>query len=258
MRFTRPPLVELIAELQWGQPALMLPSTRAEEIFMNFGAKVAARGYTRLERVVPAGFPLPSHQVVYRYRKDASTNDPSLYQLGTGVFSANITPPYTSWTDFRAIVLDGITTFLSCRTADENQQPFVRAVLQYINSFTDHFTGKHTPISFIQDVLGFTIKLPSAISARADATRPVTPSLQFVVPLTKTTTMQLQIAPGLLQSGQQTLMMNISIVSEVALEALPDVLMTAFDAAHDVIHQTFVEMTTPIADVMQPQGDSSL
>src|SRR5437868_4412920 len=100
--FESPPLIEIVAELRWGLPEIGLPnepqvlqnlsfgvgpSTRLEELFMRFGAKAAAHGYTTFERIVPPGFPLLPFQPVYRYRKASEDQATTLYQLGAGVFT---------------------------------------------------------------------------------------------------------------------------------------------------------------------------
>jgi len=103
-RFKNPPLVELIAELRWGTAGIvagpqgapqlvMATGSQYEEFFMRFGSKIAALGYERIERIIPPGFPAPPFQATYRFRKKEPEQGTTLYQVGGGVFSANITPP---------------------------------------------------------------------------------------------------------------------------------------------------------------------
>src|SRR5215472_6295692 len=95
-RYRYPPLVELIAELRWGSPlpaaqpqnVIVLATGSHEEFFMRFGSKAGALGYGQVERLVPPGFPASSFQAIYRFRKNAPEQGTTLYQVGTGVFSA--------------------------------------------------------------------------------------------------------------------------------------------------------------------------
>src|SRR5262249_31861765 len=103
-----PPLVEVIAQLQWGTPTTTLSchdtldedSTKYEELFKAFADKVSAKGYTQSERILPLGIPFFPFRPTYKYFK---SNDSSVFQLGAGIFSVNITPPYERWIEFRKI-----------------------------------------------------------------------------------------------------------------------------------------------------------
>ena len=122
-RYRNPPLREVIAELRWGlpfpaaqqqpQPVLVIAAPGAhEEFFMRFGMQAGLLGYERAERLVPAGFPSMPQQVIYRFRKKPPEEGTSLYQIGTGIFSINITPPYDSWQEFRPVVENGVRILL--------------------------------------------------------------------------------------------------------------------------------------------------
>lgn len=128
-RFKHPPLVELIAELRWGSGGGVLPSAQSqgvrpillalsgqhEEFFMRFGSKAGALGYDLVERVMPQGFSAMPFQIVYRFRKKLQEQGTTLYQVGAGVFSANSTPPYRFWNDFRPVLEQGVKLLLETR-----------------------------------------------------------------------------------------------------------------------------------------------
>src|SRR5579863_2360328 len=126
--FRQPPLVEIVAEVRWditglpGVPAqfaggpIPVPDSSALEIhFMNFASKAAAKGFGLVERVVPTGFPLLAHQVTLRYRNVAEVEGVPLFQLGPGVFTANLSPPYKSWEAFRPFIDLGLGLLLESR-----------------------------------------------------------------------------------------------------------------------------------------------
>ena len=270
MQFGKPPIIELIAELRWGAPAIVLPpggtgsmslapitaSTRHEELFMRFGAKVASEGYGRFERVVPAGFPLMSFQPVYRYRKSTPEEGTTLYQLGVGLFSANITPPYQSWEAFRPIVEKGVAMLLECRDEAERASPFVMASVRYIDAFKADLTQGRTTVAFLSETLGFAVKLPAAIESQTDPSAPIKPVLQFSIPLKSGLVMNVNAGEGVVD-GQEAVITDTSVLTPQAVAANLSAVMAAFDSAHDVIRATFLGITQKIAHLMEPKdGDT--
>src|SRR5271166_1956846 len=146
-RFKTPPLVELAAEIRWGAAAMpqaqgqgqviVLAPGQLEEFFMRFSSSVGALGYDRVERIIPPGFPTPPFQATYRFRKKEQEQElgTTLYQVGGGVFTANITPPYHSWQHFRPVVERGAECLLDTRNPSEKEMPFAPAILRYIDAF---------------------------------------------------------------------------------------------------------------------------
>src|SRR5215471_16972408 len=159
-RYRNPPLVELIGELRWGSSgsSFPLPPGSHEEFFMRFGSRAGAVGYERVERLVPPGFPAPPFQAVYRFRKKAPETGTTLYQVGAGVFTANITPPYESWQEFRPVVEEGVDILLETRNPSEKDTPFTSASLRYIDAFGYQLTEGRSTAAFLRDVLGFAVE----------------------------------------------------------------------------------------------------
>ncbi len=117
MYFEKPPLIELIAELRWlpaGVPAgsenalqQQMPAAlfaglgrSSEQLYMRFAGLMGARGFLHSERLIPVGFPTLPFQPVYRYSKAGTKPGEPVFQLGGGVFTAHVTPPYKSWMIF--------------------------------------------------------------------------------------------------------------------------------------------------------------
>src|SRR5579862_288637 len=137
MHFRIPPLVELIAELRWppaGAPgqtdgqqpaAVQIPAalfaafSRPDQMFMRFAGLIGAQGFVQSERLVPQGFPGLPFQPIYRYSRTGTKPGEPIFQLGPGVFSAHITPPYNSWDDFRPFLEMGISVLLEAREGAE-------------------------------------------------------------------------------------------------------------------------------------------
>lgn len=249
-RFENAPLVELIAELRWQTPtanvplpagALQFVTAQPEEFFMRFGGRVAGRGYTRVERIVPPGFPSAPFQATYRFRRDGQEQGTSLYQIGPGMFSANITPPYHSWTRFRPIVAEGISLFLEAR-GDAEFSDIIQASLRYIDNFGDRFLQGLSPIEFIQNRLGLTIGLPEGILSEILNRQEIIPFLRLNMPLRAGQVMALNVGHGMVNS-EPGIVMDTTVSAPGPIAANAEAIMAAFDASHDIIHRSFLEIT---------------
>lgn len=93
--FRNAPLVELIAELRWGDTVPTQPNAPLliqgmgpdlDQFFMRFGGEVYQHGFQRAERLVPPGFPIFPFQPVFRYHKDAAADNSMLFQVGSGLY----------------------------------------------------------------------------------------------------------------------------------------------------------------------------
>jgi uncharacterized protein (TIGR04255 family) len=264
VRFAKPPLVELMAEFRWpvsGQTMAIpgavgpLMLNTPEEFFMRFGAKVAVEGYSRVERIVPPGFPSPAFQIVYRFRKASPEQGTTLYQLGPGVFSANITPPYHSWAQFRPVVEKGLEILLECRDAGDRSE-FAQVGLRYIDRFGPEWTAGHSVIGFMRDVLGFNLSLPASIAGEVGNLDEIQPMLQFRIPLRPGQTMAILLAHG--QAGTETgVIYDTTVTTTGPLAATREAVMASLDAAHEVMHRSFVEMTRAYHHIMEPIGEDA-
>ena len=256
-KFKNPPLVELVAELRWRPHGINLTpgadSNRDEELFMRFGAKISQEGFSQFERVVPPGFPLTTLQPVYRYRRGQSEQGTSLYQLGPGLFSANITPPYNSWNNFRPIVESGIINLIACRDETEKEKPFNTVLLRYIDAFDSKFMENTTLVDFMAK-LGFEIKLPTSIRNLSYPQAIITPILQFGIQLKDD--FNLTVSTGNGNSGGQTaLILDMTLSTLKSTECDIAQVMQVLNHAHDIIHSIFIDITKPIEKLMEPIGD---
>lgn len=265
MRFAKPPLVELVAELRWGFPALIQPLAgqlqpvdgvainRHEEFFMRFGAKAAAEGFDRFERLMPSGFPLIPFQPVYRYRYGAPGGT-SLYQLGAGVFSANITPPYDNWEKFRPVVERGVSLLLEARADDEKTTPFGTISLRYIDAFGSELMARASAIDFLTGTLGFSLALPAVIHELAMPDAVPTAALQFEIALKENMVLRIQAGEGQV-NGQTAVVMDTTAYRAGDVSPAVIDIMDAFDAAHAVIRHAFIGMTGKVSKLMEPQEE---
>jgi uncharacterized protein (TIGR04255 family) len=263
-RYRYPPLVELIAELRWGSPlpaaqpqnVIVLATGSHEEFFMRFASRAGALGYQQVERLLPPGFPASPFQAIYRFRKQAPEKGTTVYQVGTGVFSANITPPYHSWEDFKPVVEEGVRILLETRNPAEKEQPFTSASLRYIDAFGKKFTEGRSTDAFIRDVLGFEVKPPAAV-LNEGANAGIKPSLQLQIPLKSGQQMSLTLAEGAV-SGEEAVVMDITVSSDGPIAPSAPDAVAVFQSAHDICHRVFVGTTRKLSHIMQLiEGESA-
>jgi uncharacterized protein (TIGR04255 family) len=263
--FKNAPLVELVAELRWGPQMALVPAGanpvfalmpgQHEDFFNRFSSSVAEVGYERAERILPPGFPAMQGQATLRYRKRAPEDGTSLYQIGNGVFTANITPPYHSLKAFRPIVEQGVECLLKTRNEAERQSSFVPLLLRYLDAFSPKFTQGRSPTKFVEEVLGFSINLPEPVRVEMVPEGEARATLQLALPLRNGKQMNLSLSEGAV-SGERAIIMDIVVITEAAIDANTASVMAAFDASHEVIHRMFVGLTQKLVHIMEPTEDT--
>lgn len=256
------PLVELVAELRWGpgtdkpvgdQRSLVvsMPDAKDEETYMQFGAVLSAEGYGRFERVVPPGMPIPFAQVAIRCRPSNSQQQSPLFQLGPGVFSANVLPPYNSWAEFSPVVRQGIDGLIGAFDRSEVDRPnFQVAIIRYIDAFKSDLSGGRDVLSFLRDVMGFTIALPEAIVTRATSSKEIVPVLHLAIP-TSLGRLEMKFSDGR-QGNERAIVVDTSLLIQRDLGSSAELAIEAFTEGRQVIHELFRGLTAPIHDQMEP------
>jgi uncharacterized protein (TIGR04255 family) len=267
MYFEKPPLIELIAELRWlpagvsaaneNAPQMQIPAAlfaglggSSEQLYMRFAGLIGAKGFLHSERLIPQGFPAIPFQPVYRYSKAGNQPGQPIFQLGSGVFSAHITPPYKTWDDFRPFVEIGVAALLEARGG--SALPINSATVRYIDCFTEHFLQGLSTGSFMQQMLGIGITVPDAISKHLRSGKEITPAINLSVPLANDRQMEVALANGGTPAGSG-LIMNSSVSSSVVLRPELDIVMHFLDGAHQVISDMFVALTKQMHPVMEPK-----
>ncbi|MCY0389142.1 TIGR04255 family protein [Robbsia sp. Bb-Pol-6] len=267
MKFENAPLIELIVELRWGAPSVTFPqailgqpsshanvTTHADDLVIAFGQHIAEAGYVMSEKLFPPGMPIVAFQTSHRFRKPISeAAGTSLFGIGAGVFSVNITPPYKSWSEFRPIVEIGINALLKSRIGDSAQQPFVTVSLRYVNAFGSDLMGEKSASDFLQ-MLGFGVTLPSVLDEMIDSSKPFKPMLLLNLPLTHQRNMNVNVGHAFV-NGQESVLMDNVVASSMPVAPELSTVMTELDNARALIHKFFVESTRPISHLLQPSEE---
>ena len=264
--FSKAPLIELIAESRWtpqGSSSLgptvpsqgvlstiFLGGNKQEEFYTRVGSVLHKAGFNRSERLLPVGVPFMLHQPVYRFRSESEDKRSVIYQVGFGIFSVHAVPPYHSWSKFRPFVKNGMDSLLQSRPEADAKQSFGQASLRYIDFFGEQLTQGRDVQSFISDVFGISTRLPEALTKSA-ASGGVKSLFTKVVLPTKIGDLTVSVGDG--QFNNRPGIIADWMASSYNVTAGLDVIVDAFDSAHALIHDLFLELTWPIHDLMEPQ-----
>ena len=259
--FKNSPIVELIAEVKWGVSSQMIPgapmgivtnTAECEDFFMRFGGPAFAAGYVQAERLVPHGFPLMAHQPALRFRQNGARG--LLLQIGPGILTVNATPPYKTWTDFEPEIRKGLEALFVARSESENGRPFTGLSLRYLDAFNDSLTGRRDIATFMKAVLGIEVLLPEAITRNAALNAVIKSGVQVQVPMLNERMLSLAVGEGV-TNNEPSYVMDTTVFARRPIEPEIEILMTEFAASRAVIHSMFFDLTAPIADLMQPEGE---
>lgn len=260
--FRHPPLIEIAAEVRWDIPGaqgmppqfagtpMPVPDTSVHEMhFMNFAGKAGARGFGLVERVIPAGFPLFAHQVAFRYRNTTGVEGAPIFQIGPGVFSINIVPPYKSWEGFLPYIDLGLTLLLESRSPENQNQQFTGVRLRYLDAFGEHLRQGKSIVKFLAENLGMKLELPPSITKYSTGQDDIKPAFSIVVPM-QMGTMELKVGEGWVRNALSVIV-DTTVICNGPLGPDKAGILSVLNAAHDVIHESFVGMTGTLHQLME-------
>lgn len=246
-----PPLVEALLELKWD-----LQKSGGPDNFVDPGFKIASfRLYDRIKKrfghiqELPITI-IPEEMTAYAVRNQfrAEQNGWPLVQIGPGVASVNLTPPY-SWADFTRNVKYFVPHLFASYKGVIPGQPDYQlhlnsAVLRYINGIEWDWSSGNT-LEFLRDSLHTNVSLPDKITAESPDACPVNVNLQIGYPIDEPKGQRLiRISTG--KVGQTNgLVVEIMFVSAgIDTPQLDNVenFMKWVNGAHTVIEKSFFSL----------------
>ncbi|EHA16581.1 TIGR04255 family protein [Halomonas sp. HAL1] len=258
-RFSNPPLREIIAEITWDQPDMgqdhdlteSVYQQAFEETFNDFLDKVGERGYTRSERLVPVNFLCPPEQVVFRakhsnFRKGKDVESKAIYQMGYGVFTVNVVPPYTTWDEFSPLVKSGLEDFLSLSLPGGSPEEY-KLKLRYVNAFDEELTKGKSHKDFLSEALNVSLNVPD-VFIKESAGSVELPLLDIVIPL-EFGKLKLRLAEGMVNSTK-AFILDMAVVFNITYSGDVEEIMDAFSRGRESVHKIFVSMTKILHEEM--------
>jgi uncharacterized protein (TIGR04255 family) len=242
--YERAPLTEVVAELHWAlTPLQVVPGAAIDPFYPSLEDRITAalakNGFSHIETRVPDDVPremLP-HTVIRLFR--TSPQKWPVYQVGPGVFTANVVPPYGGWSKFKPVIRSGLDHLLASYP-DVSHLKADRVILRYVNAFGPEY-GLASHSDFINDVLGFTVNWPDGIIDVAGGSNDFALTGDLRVPIAN-----LPGAFGLLSwkagarpNGDKVVVLNLSVDAPLAANVDLELWLRTFDSAHEVISKWF-------------------
>lgn len=264
VQFRNPPLLEILVELRWGGVHVGFPLMQSggmivaaqgpqpnEAFFFDFGAKVRDKGFVQIERLNGGLSDIPFAPAVRYSKPPADGVGQILYQVGAGLFSANITPPYKNWDRFRPIVEQGILALLDTRPVASKESPFHQVSLRYIDIFREGLTNGLSSSEFMSSVLGFSFSPPAVIQKLANPGVPWKPRLEFGGQLKSGQHLHLVTAEGV-AGGSSGVIFDTTVSCLTGVAPSIEDIMKELDLAHETIREVFLSTTHKLHDAMDP------
>lgn len=195
------PLVEVIAEVRWSVISLSaIPGGAVDPAFRlgrdKFTERAKKLGYVQVEELAPAQVPIEilGRRPLLRFRKQK--NKWPLYQIGQGIFSCNIVPPYDGWMDFRQSLRLGLEALFEALPLGSDFGRLEKLELRYIDAFTAEH-GLKSYDAFVREALGIGVSVREGL-AQVSGGQPIefsTVEIQF--PLREENSrLLLKVSPG--------------------------------------------------------------
>lgn len=243
------PLVEVIAEVRWQLlPIASLPGAEIDPHFerghSKVGAALAKHGFTHSERIVPSDVPYEflAGKPIFRYRRAPDLWP--LVQLGPGIMTVNITPPYEGWGDFRGIIETAVHVVNDIFGFGLEFSKIKSCEVRYIDAFTARH-GMNDPSAFLADDLSMPASPPPGVldNLKLEGAS-VLPNVKFRFPVKdrEHDTIVLHAAHGK-RDGKEAIIYDLRMqhaVPEGTVKSATEVL-TWMDEAHDRLHIAFEE-----------------
>ena len=241
--YLKPPLIEVISEVRWETtPVASIPGASIDPHFLlfnkNFSARLRETGFEYSKRIIPEEIPieLTSGNPIYRFRK--AKNTWPLYQIGPGLFTANIVPPYAGWKEYKKFLDQGLNNLYSSYPMPKDYLRINKLELRYM----DGFQAQHGPIkrypAFLEEHLGIVLRLPKLPEENA-----VVASLigEIVIPLPKVDNSHgiISIRPGQIKKNDSIIMEFIIRKDKFPNNLQKQDIVSWFDKAHTLLHKWF-------------------
>lgn len=239
-----PPVVEVIAEVRWGEGNPRQPAQFAfgqDAGYVTFGMQVGQAGYQQVERTIPEGFPSPGGSVVYRYRKNRDVQN-TLYQLGPGVFTTNGLPPYTSWSEFTPVLANGLDALWLSVFSNKGSEP-VWLILRYVDLFTEQHLAGLGREQFFEQAVGLRYTPTAAQTEFA----PDAPHFQMRFFASRVDEegreLSVDFGQGVEQrTGRPGIVMSTQVLSQKLNDPTKELIVSEFDRLQRSAHDVFFQM----------------
>ena len=244
--YENPPLIEVIVEVRWSLVPISVLKGAALDPFFNsssekFSESMREMGFGVIEHLVPSEFPIEmmAGKPFVRYRPN--NEEWPLYQLGPGLFTCNIVPPYQGWSEFKSTLHAGVKALFDAFPFGASNIPsIVELELRYIDGF-DYEDGFDGYTDLVENGLGVSVDFPKGLGDLSKDEQVKLSSLEFALPANSPdgAVLSTRIAPG--KNGEKKVAVAEFRVSQSG-EDLPntmDEIIDWFDHSHQTLNLAF-------------------
>ena len=262
--YDKAPLVEVIAEIHWALKKLdTAPGAKIDpyyDLFKDaFLAYAKTTGLTDVQDLVPTVVPpelLPNQP---RLRLRTAPGRWPLAQLGPGIITANIVPPYKGWAAFQPFLHQIVDGLFKHYPLPNKTLRIDKLHLRYIDGFDQRF-GLEGYSDFAAKMLGIRMPLPDEfISNCVKSDSDVSYLLENRFHNTRPggSYGKLKLSPGQI-NGQSALIMELHCESQFNPQSANDSRSVKkwFAQAHTCLHSQFETLASPaLKAVMGPKRE---
>ncbi len=248
------PLIEIIAEIHWGLRKLgTAPDTKIDpyyDLFRDDFLKYAAEdiGLSNVQELVPNVVPLEliPNQPTLRLR--SQPDKWPLAQLGPGVLTGNMVPPYDGWAVFASFIEKLVDGLFRCYPIAQKTLFIEKLHLRYIDGFDKSF-GLKQYSTFAHQMLGVAPPLSNHF-IKAN-TKKGTEVLYILETHFSNTTPdgssgKMKITPGKKDNIDALIMeLHCDSIFQNKSATNQDSIKNWFDQAHQGLREQFDALTTP-------------
>ena len=158
------PLVEVIAEIHWHLTEIdQASNTKIDPYYYLFQQEFLSHakeiGLQHVEELIPDFVPPQFTPNQPRLRLRATAENWPLAQLGPGIITVNIVPPYNGWKEFEIFLSLLVDELFVCYPETDSNLQIEKLHLRYIDGFGEHF-GFDRYADFAKIMLGINEPLP--------------------------------------------------------------------------------------------------
>ena len=253
--YSNAPLVEVIAEIGWSLKKIdVVPDAMLDPYYDLFREQYLEQsnkvGLSEVRELIPDIVPIELTPGQPRIQLRSKSGNWPLVQIGPGLLTANIVPPYEGWAAFEEFLYESVGRLFSAYPISERTLRIDRLHLRYIDSFDEKFGFNDfaTFPEFAKDKLGINVTLPEPVIASTIMQgAPITYVLEyrFSNKCPAGSSGRLKIAPGQIDS-RNSLIMELQCESRFGNGSATDlaVIKHWFFEAHTCLRSQFEMLTT--------------
>jgi len=159
-----PPLVEVILEVRWELTGIASSDTKIDPHYKLLPGKLSdalSEKYPYHEELPAASIPDEISPYVVKHRFRQAKDDWPLVQLGPGILTVNHTKRYTTFDEFRPLVVDAVDVLF--RVYPERDRLRISSLMLRCIDAKEFDCNKHDVTAFLRDKMGIPLSLPDKL-----------------------------------------------------------------------------------------------